>query len=87
MHFDLTDLRLLVGIVETGSITAGAEQVCLSLSSASTRIGGLEKQAGIVLLVRGRRGATPTAVSLHFPNDYLAFSLRICCSMFLQQRR
>lgn len=60
VYYDLIDLRLLVAVIETGSITAGANRACLSLSSASTRIGGLEKQMGIALLVRGRRGATAT---------------------------
>ncbi|WP_413735894.1 LysR family transcriptional regulator [Sodalis sp. RH21] len=60
MHFDLIDLRLLVLIIETGTITAGADKACLSLSSASARIGGLEKAAGVRLLERGRRGVTAT---------------------------
>ncbi|NDL63783.1 LysR family transcriptional regulator [Acerihabitans arboris] len=60
MHFDLTDLRLLVWVVDTGSITAGAEKACLSLSSASARIAGLEQEAGVGLLDRRHRGVTVT---------------------------
>ncbi len=61
MHFDFTDLRLLVAVIEAGSITAGAERACLSLAAASARIRGLEQQAGVQLLARSSRGVRPTA--------------------------
>ncbi|HEY0211065.1 LysR family transcriptional regulator [Acerihabitans sp.] len=61
MHFDLTDLRLLVWTIDAGSITAGAGKACLSLSSASARIAGLEREAGVSLLNRRHRGVTATA--------------------------
>ncbi|MFT8246840.1 LysR family transcriptional regulator [Roseomonas sp. BN140053] len=60
MHFDLTDLRLFLHVVEAGSITAGATRAGLALASASTRVRGMEEQAGIPLLERGRRGVEPT---------------------------
>ena len=60
MHFDLTDLRLFLNVVEGGSITAGAARSGLALASASTRVQGMEVQAGIALLERGRRGVEPT---------------------------
>ena len=60
MHFDLTDLRLFLHVAEAGSITAGAERSGLALASASARIRGMEKQAGVPLLDRGRRGVEPT---------------------------
>lgn len=60
MHYDLDDLRLFVHVVAEGSITAGARHMHLSLPSASARIRGLEQQAGIELLRRGRRGVRPT---------------------------
>lgn len=61
MRYDLLDLRLYLLVVEEGSITGGAERLPLSLPSASARIRALEHQAGIELLVRGRRGVRPTA--------------------------
>jgi DNA-binding transcriptional LysR family regulator len=61
MHFDLVDLRLFVAVVEARSITHGAARVHLALASASERIKGLEAAVGVVLLVRDRRGVTPTA--------------------------
>ena len=60
MRFDLTDLRLFRHVVETESITRGAERAHLALASASARIRALEDQVGTPLLVRGRAGATAT---------------------------
>jgi molybdate transport repressor ModE-like protein len=60
MRFDLTDLRLFLRVVETGSITKGAQQAHLALPSASARIRGMEDSLGVPLLERGRRGVRPT---------------------------
>jgi DNA-binding transcriptional LysR family regulator len=60
MHFDLTDLRLFLHVAEAGSITAGAARSGLALASASARVRGMEEQAGVPLLERGRRGVEPT---------------------------
>ncbi|MFG1791169.1 LysR family transcriptional regulator [Nocardia sp. NPDC049149] len=60
MQYDLVDLRLFLDIVTEGSITAGAQRMHLSLPSASARVRALENQAGIPLLIRGRRGVRPT---------------------------
>ncbi|NUU35425.1 LysR substrate-binding domain-containing protein [Pseudomonas sp. C2B4] len=60
MHFDLTDLRLYLHILDTGNITAGASRSHLSLAAASARIRAMEASLGIEFLERGRRGVTPT---------------------------
>ncbi|MDZ5433325.1 LysR substrate-binding domain-containing protein [Pseudomonas fluorescens] len=60
MHFDLTDLRLYLNILDTGNITAGAARSHLSLAAASARIRAMETSLGIDFLERGRRGVTPT---------------------------
>ncbi|BBP51095.1 LysR family transcriptional regulator [Pseudomonas sp. St386] len=60
MHFDLTDLRLYLNILDTGNITAGAASSHLSLAAASARVRAMEASLGIDLLERGRRGVTPT---------------------------
>lgn len=60
MSFDLTDLRLFLNVAETGSITRGAGLSHLALASASARIRGMEDFLEVELLVRGRRGVTPT---------------------------
>ncbi|HCS42657.1 MAG TPA: LysR family transcriptional regulator [Pseudomonas sp.] len=60
MHFDLTDLRLYLNILDSGNITAGAARSHLSLAAASARIRAMESSLGIDFLQRGRRGVTPT---------------------------
>lgn len=60
MHFDLTDLRLYLNILDTGNITAGAARSHLSLAAASARVRAMEASLGIDFLERGRRGVTPT---------------------------
>lgn len=63
---DLTDLALLLQVLDAGSITAGARASHLSLSSASARLAALESALGVPLLLRGRRGvaATPAGHTL-----------------------
>jgi molybdate transport repressor ModE-like protein len=58
---DIRDLQLFLEIVESGSISAGAEQCGLSLSAASARITALERRLGTPLLERHRRGVDPTS--------------------------
>lgn len=60
MPFDLTDLRLYLHVVESGSITAGAERSFMALASASARIRNMEQLLGVKLFTRGRRGVQPT---------------------------
>ncbi|MFJ2282565.1 LysR substrate-binding domain-containing protein [Pseudomonas sp. NPDC087803] len=60
MHFDLTDLRLYLHILDTGNITAGAARSHLSLAAASARIRAMEASLGTEFLQRGRRGVSPT---------------------------
>lgn len=60
MRYDLDDLRLFLGIMAEGSITGGARRMHLSLPSASSRVRALEHNAGVALLIRGRRGVRPT---------------------------
>jgi len=64
MHFDLTDLKLFVLVAETGSITGGADRAHLALASASARVRGLERELGVPLLKRGRRGVELTSAGL-----------------------
>lgn len=60
MRFDLTDLRLFVAVVRSGSITRGAMAMNLALASASQRISGMEATLGVPLLERAARGVHPT---------------------------
>lgn len=65
-RFDLTTLRLYVAAVETGSLTLGAERLAISLPAASKRLAALESHIGSELLVRNKKGVTPTAPGLTF---------------------
>lgn len=60
MHFDLVDLRLMVRIAESNSLTKGAEASHLSVPAASTRIKHLEESIGTKLLYRTSHGVTLT---------------------------
>lgn len=66
MRFDLTDLRLFLNVQEAGSITGGGAATHMTLSSASERILGMERELGVPLLLRIRRGVhlTPAGRTL-----------------------
>lgn len=61
MRFDLVDLRLVVHIAESGSITHGAARSAMALASASERLHAMEATLGAALFDRKRRGVEPTA--------------------------
>lgn len=60
-RFDLVSLRLLVAVVDAGSLTGGAERSAISVQAASKRIAELEAAMGTALLERRPGGVTPTA--------------------------
>lgn len=57
---DPTSLRLFVAVCETRSIAAAAARESLVASAVSKRIAAVERDLGVMLLVRGRRGVVPT---------------------------
>ena len=57
---DLTSLRILLAVAQTGSITQAAEQCHLALGAASTRMKELEPRLGDELLERHARGVRLT---------------------------
>lgn len=58
----LSQLRALVAAVEYGSFGKGALALGVTQSAVSHAIAALEEALGVVLLFRGRQGATPTGV-------------------------
>lgn len=60
LHFDLVDLRLLVRVAESNSLTRGAEAAHMSAPAASTRIKNIEESLGVKLLYRTPQGVTLT---------------------------
>lgn len=80
MHFDLTDLRLLVAIAESGSLSRAAAGFPLALSAASNRLRQLEHRLGLPLFVRRADGMTPTPagrVALDHARRVLAASMQM----------
>jgi DNA-binding transcriptional LysR family regulator len=57
---DLRRLRALQAVVDTGSVTAAADQVGYTPSAVSQHIAGLERETGAVLFERVGRGIRPT---------------------------
>lgn len=60
MHFDLTDMHLMVNVASAESMTKGAERTFLSLPAASNRVKNLEARLGTVLFYRSSQGVTLT---------------------------
>jgi len=60
IHFDLTDMQLLVNIIDARSLTRGSERSHLSLPAASNRVKNMEMHLGTPLLYRSSQGVTPT---------------------------
>lgn len=60
---NLSQLQSLLALVETGSFTDAAEQVSLTQSAVSHGLATLERELGVTLLERSRRGVVaPTPV-------------------------
>jgi len=81
LHFDLTDLRLMVKVAEANSVTGGAEASHLSTPAASTRIKNLEEGIGTKLLVR-----TPQGVTLTPPGQAFVHHARLVLSQLERLR-
>ena len=58
--FDLEQLRCVVAVHEVGSLSAAAPYLCRSQSAVSEQVRKLEEFAGVILLQRGKKGASPT---------------------------
>lgn len=61
MHFDLTDLRLLLAIADAGSLSKAAARFPIALSAASNRLRGFEQDCGLEVFTRSAAGMTPTS--------------------------
>ncbi|MDR7269554.1 molybdate transport repressor ModE-like protein [Pelomonas saccharophila] len=59
-RIDPFDLRLFTAVADTGTITAGARAVHLSLAAASARLQALEQAVGAALMQRAKTGITLT---------------------------
>ncbi len=59
-HFDPVTLKLFVTVCEERSIARAAEREAIVASAISKRIAAIERDVGVQLLERGRRGIEPT---------------------------
>lgn len=57
---DLVTLRVVVAVVDSGSISAGSQRADLALGAASARITALEQALGVTLFERTPRGVRTT---------------------------
>jgi DNA-binding transcriptional LysR family regulator len=61
---DVRQLEALLAVAEEGSFTAAADRLRTVQSNVSEHVRQLESELGVQLLVRSRRGATPTEFGL-----------------------
>ncbi|OTG66928.1 transcriptional regulator [Acinetobacter sp. ANC 4470] len=66
MRLDFFDLQLFLNIVDTGSLTKGAERSAISLQAASERIKKLEQQFAVSLFTRHASGVKLTIAGQTF---------------------
>lgn len=57
---EIRGLRYFVAIVDCGSLTKAAEQVCVAQPALSQQLAALEAELGVPLLVRSPKGVAPT---------------------------
>jgi DNA-binding transcriptional LysR family regulator len=60
VHFDLVDVRLLVAIASTGSLSKAAASFPVAVSAASTRLRQFEQRCQVTLFTRNASGMTAT---------------------------
>lgn len=71
MRLDFFDLQLFLNIVDTGSLTKGAERSSISLQAASERIKKLEQQYSTQLFTRHASGVKLTLAGQTFAEQSL----------------
>lgn len=58
----LAQLSALLAVIETRSFSSAASRLGVTQSAVSHALSDLETELGVILLVRGRRGVTPTEI-------------------------
>lgn len=61
---DIRGLRYFVAIVDCGSLTKAAEQVCVAQPALSQQLAALEADLGVPLLLRSPKGVAPTEAGM-----------------------
>ncbi len=86
---NIKQLEVFVAVAETRSFSRGADQACISQSTASQHIAALEESCGVRLLDRTGKGAVPTEAGkllLHHGRKVLAQLKRTESAMALFAR-
>lgn len=65
----IESLRVIVRVMEPGSITSGGRDLRLTPAVASKRLKELEKHLGVRLFIRTTRSITPTEVGTVFHEE------------------
>lgn len=66
MSFDTLSIHCFLAVVETGSFTSAAQQVCRTQSAVSQQIAKMEKTLGVSLFSRGKKlSLTPDGEIFH----------------------
>ncbi|WP_414695549.1 LysR family transcriptional regulator [Paraburkholderia sp.] len=60
---DIRQLKYFVAIVDCGSLSKAAEQLCVAQPSLSQQVAGLETELKTTLLLRSHQGVQPTEAS------------------------
>lgn len=63
-------VQVLLKVIESGSITRASEQLGYTQSAVSQIINGLETELGVKLLIRNRKGVTPTNIGEKVSSHY-----------------
>ena len=69
LPMNMTQLKCLTAILDTGSFTEAAYQLFMTQSSVSKQIAALERELGIALFHRQGRGAEPTDFCRQFSEE------------------
>ena len=69
---DTEKIRVLLQVIEEGSISAAAESLGYTVSGVSRLVASLEQEAGFPLLHRSRSGVVPTAACLQLQESMRA---------------
>lgn len=61
INYDLIDIRLIVNVGDSKSLTRGAERSCMSTPAASARLKKVQQALDVSLFLRTAQGLIPTA--------------------------
>ena len=82
-YMNITQLQLLIALVEKGNFTDAAASIHITQPAASAALAKLESELGVTLFHRGRNGVTPTAAG----KDMLSHAQEILNQMSIMHQK